>query len=105
MGQCTFALYDSLVARTDPTRVQPLVDYLVEWFKRVKDIDISAFPIDEVVVRPIQNNGYDCGLFVLKEMEYLSRDASLDFTQKDITAMRTSLFSEMLNGVYGKVSI
>ncbi|XP_077215689.1 uncharacterized protein LOC143850316 [Tasmannia lanceolata] len=57
MGQCTFALYDSLVSRTDPTRVQPLVDYLVQWFKRVKDIDISAFPIDEVVVRPIQNNG------------------------------------------------
>ncbi|XP_077243169.1 uncharacterized protein LOC143883733 isoform X2 [Tasmannia lanceolata] len=24
MGQCTFALYDSLVARTDPRRVQPL---------------------------------------------------------------------------------
>ncbi|XP_077251987.1 uncharacterized protein LOC143891250 [Tasmannia lanceolata] len=72
---------------------------------RVKDIDISAFPIDEVVVRPIQDNSHDCGLFVLKEMEYLSRDASLDFTHKDITAMRTSLLSEMLNGVYGKVSM
>ncbi|XP_077251799.1 putative ubiquitin-like-specific protease 1B [Tasmannia lanceolata] len=105
MGQCTFALYDSLVARSGPRRVQPLVDYLVQWFKRVKDIDISAFPIDEVVVRPIQNNGHDCGLFILKELEYLSRDASLDFTQKDIMAMRTSLLFEMLNGVYGKVSI
>ncbi|XP_077221709.1 putative ubiquitin-like-specific protease 1B [Tasmannia lanceolata] len=99
MGHRTFILYDSLVARTDSSRVQPLVDYLVQWFRRVKDSDISAFPIDVVADRPIQGNNHDCELFVLKEMEYITRDASLDFTQKDIKAMRPSLLSEMLNGV------
>ncbi|XP_077215869.1 uncharacterized protein LOC143850560 [Tasmannia lanceolata] len=92
MGHRTFLLYDSLYSRTDSRRVQPLVDYLVKWFRRVKDIDISAFPIDVVVDRPIQGNSHNCGLFVLKEMEYITRDASLDFTQKDITAMRASRY-------------
>ncbi|XP_077247663.1 uncharacterized protein LOC143887468 isoform X1 [Tasmannia lanceolata] len=105
MGHRTFLLYDSLYSHTDCRKVQPLVDYFVKWFRMVKDIDISAFPIDVVVDRPLQGNSHDCGLFVLKEMEYITRDASLDFTQKDITAMRASLLSEMLNGVYGKVSL
>ncbi|XP_077216996.1 uncharacterized protein LOC143851442 isoform X2 [Tasmannia lanceolata] len=56
MGQRTFLLYDSLVACMHSRRVQPLVDYLIQWFRRVKDVDISAFPIDEVTVRPIQDN-------------------------------------------------
>ncbi|XP_077224469.1 uncharacterized protein LOC143857836 isoform X2 [Tasmannia lanceolata] len=60
MGHRTFLLYDSLVARTDFRRVQPLVDYLVQWFRRVKDIDISAFPIDVVVDRPIQATTVGC---------------------------------------------
>ncbi|XP_077251967.1 putative ubiquitin-like-specific protease 1B [Tasmannia lanceolata] len=81
------------------------VDYLVKWFRMVKDIDISAFPIDVVVDRPLQGNSHDCGLFVMKEMEYIIRDASLDFTQKDITAMRASLLSKMLTGVYEKVNL
>ncbi|XP_077223105.1 uncharacterized protein LOC143856716 isoform X2 [Tasmannia lanceolata] len=60
MGHRTFLLYDSLYSRTDSRKVQPLVDYLVKWFRMVKDIDISAFPIDVVVDRSLQATTVGC---------------------------------------------
>ena len=44
---------------------------------------------------PQQQNGYDCGVFLVTTADYLSRDADLDFTQTHIEYFRRRLVLEI----------
>jgi Ulp1 family protease len=45
---------------------------------------------------PRQENGYDCGVFMMRTAEYLSRGAELDFKQKHMAYFRRRTVLELL---------
>ncbi|KAK9450556.1 uncharacterized protein V1518DRAFT_371733 [Limtongia smithiae] len=47
---------------------------------------------------PMQENGYDCGVFTCKTVEVLSRDVALTFSQKDMKRLRRRMVFEIISG-------
>ena len=47
---------------------------------------------------PKQNNYYDCGVFVCKFMDYITREQKMNFTQVDMEYFRTLIGIELING-------
>ncbi|KAK9480790.1 hypothetical protein V1514DRAFT_288413 [Lipomyces japonicus] len=46
---------------------------------------------------PMQQNGYDCGVFTCKTVEVLARDGNLTFSQKDMPILRRRMLWEILD--------
>ena len=46
---------------------------------------------------PLQENGCDCGVFMTRTAEYLSRGAPLDFKQKHMAYFRRRTVLELLH--------
>jgi sentrin-specific protease 1 len=46
---------------------------------------------------PVQRNGYDCGVFMLRFAERTSRDASFTFSQESMPAVRKLMVHEIIN--------
>ena len=66
--------------------------------KRSASFDVSGF--DDVVYKagtPRQLNGFDCGVFMTRTADYISRDAELDWTQDDMRYFRRRMVLEILN--------
>ncbi|KFK32447.1 hypothetical protein AALP_AA6G243000, partial [Arabis alpina] len=86
-----FMYLDSLTT-ADPTQIlNALAKYFVDEVKdkNGKDIDVSSW--DKVPVQknlPRQHNLYDCGMFMLKYIDFYSRVLSLDFCQDDMQYFR-----------------
>lgn len=49
---------------------------------------------------PTQMNGFDCGVFVLKGIDYLSRFGKIVFDQKDVPYLRYLICYELLIGKF-----
>jgi Ulp1 family protease len=47
---------------------------------------------------PQQNNLSDCGVFLCKYMEYITREESFNFTYNDIEYFRILITAELING-------
>jgi Ulp1 family protease len=47
---------------------------------------------------PRQENTYDCGVFLCKYIEYLSRGEQITFTQQDMNYFRLLITTELLEG-------
>lgn len=47
---------------------------------------------------PKQKNGSDCGMFIIKYMDYITRDEKITFTQDDIPYFRILTGVELLKG-------
>lgn len=47
---------------------------------------------------PKQRNGVDCGVFLCKYMDYLSREEPMNFTQDDMSYFRVLIGVEIING-------
>lgn len=47
---------------------------------------------------PKQNNSYDCGVFLCKYMDYLSRDKNLEFSNEDMNYFRIQIGVDILKG-------
>ena len=45
---------------------------------------------------PLQRNGFDCGVFMCTNADYLSQGVLLDYTHKDIVCMRRRLAAQIL---------
>ena len=89
--------YDSL--RRDNSKIlENLLNYLesVHMDKKKAPFDTSDFTNENVKDIPTQENGYDCGIFMLKYAEYLSRNASITFTQKDMPQFRKRMVYEIV---------
>ena len=65
--------------------------------KKKSDFDTSDFTLENVKEIPKQMNGSDCGMFTLKYAEYLSRNASITFTQEDMPYFRRRMVYEIVN--------
>lgn len=83
-------------------------DFLIEFAReRELDTDIDSWEVNPVNVSiyaifiylfkdiPKQANSNDCGVFVCQYVEYLSRNAPIDFTQLDVPALRKKMAYEI----------
>ncbi|XP_075678451.1 uncharacterized protein LOC113797765 [Dermatophagoides pteronyssinus] len=66
--------------------------------KKNTELDIEKWRLQYKIPNiPKQQNYYDCGVFVCKYAEYISRRASLTFTQKHIPAFRKLMMYEIIH--------
>ncbi|XP_044500131.1 ubiquitin-like-specific protease ESD4 isoform X2 [Mangifera indica] len=64
--------------------------------KSGKDIDVSAWEQDFVEDLPEQKNGFDCGMFMLKYVDFYSRGLGLCFDQSHMPYFRVRTAKEIL---------
>jgi sentrin-specific protease 1 len=77
----TVTIYDSLGLNAEPGRALALV--LGKYFQ-------AEFRI-EAGISPQQENGYDCGVFMLMNLSLLAVGQPLDFSQEDIPRLRKAM--------------
>ncbi|KAG9446979.1 hypothetical protein H6P81_013107 [Aristolochia fimbriata] len=62
-------------------------------------LDATEFELVTVEDHPQQKTGYDCGIFMVKYMDFLSRDGcDLNFTQDDIPRFRGEIAADIIRG-------
>ena len=78
--------------------IQVLRDYIVKdaQDKKKIDLDVSEWSDYTPASAPVQQNGYDCGVFTCLFMEHLSRDAQFQFSQKNIKDARKRIAFEIM---------
>ncbi|KAJ1283804.1 hypothetical protein BS78_03G154700 [Paspalum vaginatum] len=93
-----FQYLDSL-GSMDMKVLRTLARYIVD---EVKDksgqqIDALSWKQEGVKHLPLQENGWDCGMFMLKYIDFYSRDMDLSFGQKHMRYFRRRTAKEILN--------
>ena len=90
--------YDSM-GSDKPEILKVLLGYIEQEHmdKKKAPFDTSDFELENVKDIPRQMNGSDCGMFTLKYSEYLSRNASITFTQEDMPYYRQRMVYEIVN--------
>lgn len=93
----TLQYLDSL-GGNDPRVPRMLARYIVDEVKDKsnKEIDMSLWTEEVVDYNPLQQNGYDCGVFMLKYIDFLSRGDSLSFGQEHMEYFRKRTAKEIL---------
>ena len=100
-GRECFALYDSLYSRETSTN-KTILDNIQRYIgdeasaKAGMQLPVSSWPRHYRENIPKQKNGYDCGVFMMRFAEYLSRDHVLAFGQHDIAHFRHRAVVEIL---------
>ncbi|OMO53672.1 Peptidase C48, SUMO/Sentrin/Ubl1 [Corchorus capsularis] len=92
-----FQYLDSLKGK-DPRVLNALAKYFVEEVKDKsgKDIDVSSWEREFVGDLPAQQNGFDCGMFMLKYIDFYSRGLRLCFDQEHMPYFRLRTANEIL---------
>lgn len=95
----TIQYLDSL-GGNDPRVPRMLAKYIVDEVKDKsnKEIDISSWADEESVdyYIPLQQNGWDCGMFMLKYIDFHCRGDSLSFSQEHMEYFRKRTAKEIL---------
>ncbi|XP_051128026.1 ubiquitin-like-specific protease ESD4 [Andrographis paniculata] len=92
-----FQYLDSLKGN-DKQVLNVLARYFVDEVKDKcgKTIDVSSWDKEFVVDLPEQENGYDCGMFMIKYADFYSRDIGLCFNQEHMPYFRQRTVKEIL---------
>ncbi|CAH8358823.1 unnamed protein product [Eruca vesicaria subsp. sativa] len=95
--ECKFLYLDSLNG-SDPTVLTAVAKYFVDEVKdkNGKTIDVGSWDMECVKDLPLQQNGYDCGMFMLKYIDFFSRGLGLQFSQTDMPYFRLRTAKEIL---------
>ncbi|VAH91119.1 unnamed protein product [Triticum turgidum subsp. durum] len=83
----------------DDLRVyEMLARYIVDEVKDKsnKEIDISSWTKESIDRIPLQENGWDCGMFMLKYIDFHSRGVGLSFRQDHMEYFRRRTAKEIL---------
>ncbi|XP_044976016.1 ubiquitin-like-specific protease ESD4 isoform X2 [Hordeum vulgare subsp. vulgare] len=93
-----FQYLDSL-GSMDMNALKILARYLVDEVKDKigKHIDVLSWKHEGVQNLPLQENGWDCGMFMLKYIDFYSRDMGLTFGQKHMPYFRRRTAKEILD--------
>ncbi|XP_010228634.1 putative ubiquitin-like-specific protease 1B isoform X2 [Brachypodium distachyon] len=97
MKEKTFQYLDSLCGKD--SRVRRVLDkYIADEVKDKsnKEIDISSWKEASLDYVPLQQNGWDCGMFMLKYIDFYSRGLSLSFGQEHMEYFRMRTVKEIL---------
>ncbi|KAL3648686.1 hypothetical protein CASFOL_005089 [Castilleja foliolosa] len=92
-----FQYLDSLKG-SDYQVLNALTRYYVDEVKDKcgKDIDVSSWEQEFVSELPEQENGFDCGVFMIKYADFHSRDIGLRFSQDNMPYFRRRTAKEVL---------
>lgn len=92
-----FQYLDSLGGK-DSDALNVLAKYFVDEVKDKsgKDIDVSLWEKEFVDDLPEQENGYDCGMFMIKYADFYSRGLGLCFNQENMPYFRLRTAKEIL---------
>ncbi|GFP83465.1 ubiquitin-like-specific protease esd4 [Phtheirospermum japonicum] len=92
-----FQYLDSLKG-ADYQVLNALARYFVDEVKDKcgKDIDVSSWEQEFVSELPEQENGFDCGVFMIKYADFYSRDIGLCFSQENMPYFRRRTAKEVL---------
>ncbi|XP_014510319.1 ubiquitin-like-specific protease ESD4 isoform X2 [Vigna radiata var. radiata] len=92
-----FQYLDSLKG-VDTHVMKVLASYIVDEVKDKtgKDMDISSWEKEFVEDLPEQQNGYDCGVFMIKYADFYSRNSGLCFNQEHMSYFRRRTAKEIL---------
>ncbi|CAA3003078.1 ubiquitin-like-specific protease ESD4 [Olea europaea subsp. europaea] len=93
-----FQYLDSLKG-VDAKAMKVLAKYLVDEVKDKSgmDIDVNSWEQEYVVNLPEQENGFDCGMFMIKYVDFYSRDIGLCFNQDHMSYFRQRTVKEILH--------
>uniref|UniRef100_A0ACD5Y5L3 Uncharacterized protein n=1 Tax=Avena sativa TaxID=4498 RepID=A0ACD5Y5L3_AVESA len=96
MKEQTYQYLDSL-GGMDYDVLSILARYIMDELKDKSniEIDLSSWREDPVPL-PYQLNGWDCGMFMLKFIDFFSRGLSLSFSQEDMEYFRMRTAKEIL---------
>ncbi|KAK3283266.1 hypothetical protein CYMTET_9029 [Cymbomonas tetramitiformis] len=89
--------YDSM-GGVDRTCMSNLKSYIAEEFndKGGEPLDTARWPAVAPSDIPQQDNGFDCGVFMLTYADYLSREHAFTFSQEHIPHIRERIRNEIL---------
>ncbi|KAL7597518.1 hypothetical protein Lser_V15G22911 [Lactuca serriola] len=92
-----FQYLDSL-GGADKKVMKMLATYITDEVKDKtgKNIDVSCWKQEFVTDLPNQENGYDCGMFMIKYADFYSRDIGLCFNQEHMPYFRLRTAKEIL---------
>ncbi|GJU09592.1 ubiquitin-like-specific protease ESD4 [Tanacetum coccineum] len=92
-----FQYLDSL-GGADKKVLRALAKYITDEVKDKtgKSIDVTSWEQEFVTNLPSQENGYDCGMFMIKYIDFYSRDIGLCFSQEDMPYFRKRTAKEIL---------
>ncbi|KAF8094639.1 hypothetical protein N665_0358s0021 [Sinapis alba] len=92
-----FQYLDSFKGR-EPRILDALARYFADEVrdKNEVDVDVSQWRQEFVQDLPEQRNGFDCGMFMLKYMDFYSRGLDLCFTQEHMPYFRVRTAKEIL---------
>ncbi|XP_038723853.1 ubiquitin-like-specific protease 1A isoform X2 [Tripterygium wilfordii] len=93
-----FQYLDSLGGK-DQNVLRVLAKYFVEEVKDKsgQDVDVSYWEQQVVEDLPEQENGFDCGMFMIKYADFYSRGPGLCFNQEHMPYFRRRTAKEILN--------
>ncbi|KAH8292512.1 hypothetical protein KR054_011176, partial [Drosophila jambulina] len=99
MRDRTIRYYDSM-GRHNQFVLDALESYLQQESldKCQVPFDTSGFTIESVQDVPRQSNGYDCGVFSCMFAEYVTRNAKINFSQKNMAYFRKRMILEIIDG-------
>lgn len=96
MKEETFHYLDSLGGK-DSAVLRILARYIMDELKDKNNIEIDTSSWREVSVHiPLQHNGWDCGMFMLKFIDFDSRGLRLSFSQEHMEYFRRRTAKEIL---------
>ncbi|KAE8808253.1 Sentrin-specific protease 1 [Hordeum vulgare] len=96
MKEETFHYLDSLGGK-DGTVLRILARYIMDELKDKNNIEIDTSSWREVSVHlPLQHNGWDCGMFMLKFIDFYSRGLIPSFSQEHMEYFRRRTANEIL---------
>jgi len=92
-----FQYLDSFKGR-EPKILDALARYFVDEVrdKSEVDLDVSRWRQEFVQDLPMQRNGFDCGMFMVKYIDFYSRGLDLCFTQEQMPYFRARTAKEIL---------
>jgi len=93
-----FEYYDSL-GGDNPTCHKALRKYIADEYKDKKKADFDFIGWENFTPKniPHQRNGYDCGVFMCKFADFISRNKPFNFSQKNMQYFRKRMVLDILN--------
>lgn len=79
--------------------MEMIIRYLVDEAREKNGEDWSRVKFClRICSMPQQGNSWDCGVFLIQSLRFLSVDRPLDFTQDDMDSVRVQILKELMEG-------
>ena len=88
----TVEYYDSLFQYGNYSEIVATLQELTENISK-KDPIKKPFQFIPKILKKLQNNGYDCGVFVVYFLEERAKNPEIDFNQRSVNEMEEIIFN------------